>query len=176
MNRLTFDDGLLNTYEIAFPLMAKYELTGTVFVVTGILKGELQNFRHDQAPYMNLQQVKQLHKAGWEIGSHSVTHPFFHTITLEKAEWELHESKRFLESRGFNVKAFAFPYGHGYYTDEQIKIAKEYYSEVRTVNDKRGLVNGIPVDKFPSKEEGVFVIHLVKDPKQFEGWIKNIRT
>jgi len=177
---LTFDDALLNTYEVAFPIMERCGFKGVAFIPTGILTGEVKKVRVDDSPYMSLNQVKDLHSAGWEIGSHSVTHPRFDLIPEKKAIFEIEGSKNFLETSGFNPASFAFPYGHGYYLPHQVRLAYRNYRWVRSVCDGRwGLIDGIPIEDFPPKTdvEGlwkVYVIHLIRDPKAFESWICNV--
>lgn len=175
MIALTFDDALLNTYEVAFPIMNKYRVRGTLFVPT-IVFTDGKHVRSDRAPHMTMNQAKELQEAGWEIGSHSHSHPRFDKLTLAEAEWELKESKANLKGWGFKPKTFAFPYGHGFYTKLQVNLAFQYYERVRTVTNKNPqlkLTYGIPIDDYPPQNvSGIFVIHLVKDIKGFEKWIR----
>lgn len=177
---LTFDDALLNTYEVAFPIMQKHGIKGVAFIPTGVLTGVLKNFRPDKAEHMNIDQIRELHDNGWEIGSHSVTHPRFDQISRERIREELRLSRDHLSE--FKPTSFAFPFGHGYYSTEAILEAIMHYEWVRTVlDDKENLINGIPIDSFPydatKKVDGtVFVIHAVKDPEGFEAWIENLNN
>lgn len=182
MITLTFDDALLNTYEEAFPILEKYGVKAVCFVPTGLFTGEIKTVRVDNAPYMSLEQLKELYRAGWEIGSHSVTHPFFEQTSLEKAALELCNSKRFLYSNGFTPTSFAFPYGYRHYTLDQVQLALCMYSWVRTVNDLEtsipaipGFIHGIALEDYPPVETPIFhkvyVIHLVENKVKFENWI-----
>jgi len=181
LNKITFDDGLLNTYEVAYPIMSKHGVKGTLFVVTGVLKGILGDSnpfvcyaRKLNREFMSMEHVLELKDAGWEIGSHSVTHTRFDLIPNADSEWELIASKKDL----MGAESFAFPYGHGYYTKEQVDLARKHFRTVRTVCDSRfpQMVDGVPIDSFPPVErlEGnqVYVIHMVMDPVKFEEWIK----
>lgn len=172
---LNFDDALMNTYKVAFPIMEKHGLKGILFVPTIVFIKDAR-IRSDKAPHMNLEQAKELYEAGWEIGSHSYSHPRFDKLSLFKAEIELDKSKTHLEEWGFEPTSFAFPYGHGYYSEQQVKLAFKYYKSVRTVTNKNpqpNLIYGIPVDDYPPKNlSGTFVIHLVKNREKFERWIE----
>lgn len=99
---ITFDDGDVDVYENAFPIMQKYGLKGVFYLVADYI---------DQPNYISADQVKEMAAAGWEIGSHSLTH-----IDLvqypERARAEVVESKQKLEAMiGVPVKTFAYPFG-----------------------------------------------------------------
>ncbi len=64
---LTFDDGYLDNYLYAFPLLRQYQFKGTFFVVVAYL--------NEGTPgYMSWEQARLLQDSGMEVGSHSHTH------------------------------------------------------------------------------------------------------
>lgn len=65
---LTFDDGYIDAYTNAFPLLRQYGMTGTFFVVT-----EWLDLR--QPGYLTWDQAREMAAAGMAIQSHSRTHP-----------------------------------------------------------------------------------------------------
>ncbi len=100
---ITFDDGHLNNYTTAFPIMQKYGFTGVVYII-----GEYMG----TPEYMNADQIKEMAKAGWEVGSHSMTHPDLTTINRQQQQFEIIESRKFLETElGVPVLTFAYPFG-----------------------------------------------------------------
>src|SRR5262245_4406196 len=62
---ITFDDGSASDYEVAAPLLAQRGFGATFYVVPGRLGREGS---------MTEAQVAELSRAGFEIGSHSMTH------------------------------------------------------------------------------------------------------
>lgn len=179
---LTFDDALLNTYEVAFPILEKYGVKATLFVPTCIINTNIR-VRSDKAPHMSLDQMSELSDAGWEVGSHSHSHPRFDLISYDAAVRELYISKTLLEAQGFDVQSFAFPYGHGYYLQDQVYLALEFYNNVRTLHDQasastyEGMITGVNLDSYPpsrEKKADVYVLHLVRDPEGFEKWISTL--
>ncbi len=92
----------------AFPILQRYGVPATAFIVTG---------RIGQPGYMTLEQITELAKNKWEIGSHSVTHqPLVEALlgagpSLSKIRAELEDSKTFLERVGFAVSGFLSPFG-----------------------------------------------------------------
>lgn len=99
---ITFDDGDVDVYENAFPIMKKYGFTGVFYLVSNYL---------GQPNYINVDQVKEMAAAGWEIGSHSMNHLEL-PLYPEHQRAEVVESKQQLESLiGVPVKTFAYPFG-----------------------------------------------------------------
>ena len=62
---LTFDDGHVSNHDVALPILVEHWLKATFFIVAGrIGKGETMGWK----------QLRTLHAAGMEIGSHTMTH------------------------------------------------------------------------------------------------------
>ena len=100
---ITFDDGHLNNYTTAFPIMQKYGFTGVVYII-----GEYMG----TPGYMNADQVKEMAEDGWEVGSHSMRHPDLTLLDREQQIYEIIESRRFLETElDVPVLTFAYPFG-----------------------------------------------------------------
>lgn len=193
MITITFDDGLLNTYEVVFPIMEKYSFRGVVFIPTGLLTGAIKTVRLDNEPYMTLEQIKELAHAGWEVGSHSVTHRNFKELTPEQVARELGESQRFLRGEGFHVSSFAYPYGHKQYLSTHTVLAMDYYKWCRTVVNpwkmnrlrpypsERAELLGMAMEPPYEFRNGlqswwlIFVFHVVNDTTEFERWLKLLK-
>ena len=107
---LTFDDGSDTVYTAAQPIMQRYGFTGTSYVVYYTI-----GLTH----YMNVDQIRALHAAGWEIGSHSLSHKDL-TIPPYRQEDEVVQSRRMLETRlGLPILSFAYPFGA--YDEDSVK-------------------------------------------------------
>jgi len=99
---LTFDDGNENTYSTVFPILQKYGFKGTSYIVYNYVGAK--NF-------MNRDQIRELYAAGWEIGSHSISHVDL-TKRLDRQEDEIIESRRKLQILlDVPISTFAYPYG-----------------------------------------------------------------
>jgi len=112
---LTFDDSYESIYTHAYPLMQEFEYTGTIFIVTGYvdrmndwdvnLGG--RRFRH-----MSWEQIRKMHRAGFEIGSHTVHHPDLTKTDPNWLKFELSRSKAEISDQlGEGVTCVAFPFG-----------------------------------------------------------------
>ena len=100
---ITFDDGHLNNYTTAFPIMEKYGFKGILYVVGNYIGTE---------DYMNADQIREMAAAGWEVGSHSMSHADLSTLDPQRQRYEVVESREFLEETlGLPVRTIAYPFG-----------------------------------------------------------------
>ncbi|MEI8174994.1 MAG: polysaccharide deacetylase family protein [bacterium] len=101
---LTFDDGWKTQYKYAVPILEKYGFTATFFIVSDYAS-------LNYGAFMNIDELKVLIANGFDIGSHTKTHPVLSRISSEKAVIELTESKKTLEDAlGIKITTLAYPY------------------------------------------------------------------
>jgi len=106
---LTFDDGYRDFYTAAFPVLSKYGLTATVFVIPG-LTGE-QRIDRDGKEFMTWGEIREVQSYGMQIGSHTMTHPQLHSMQPTQIKKELKQSKDLIEDKlGVAIQSFAYPF------------------------------------------------------------------
>lgn len=113
---ITFDDGFADTLRVAAPILAARGLAATAYVTTGALAGPRRCPGHRLGPAAMLAETElhDLEQLGFEIGSHSVTHPPLDVIARPAAVAEIRSSKAVLEDLlSHPVRTFAYP--HGFY-------------------------------------------------------------
>jgi peptidoglycan/xylan/chitin deacetylase (PgdA/CDA1 family) len=100
---LTFDDGYEDAYTEAFPLLRKYGMVGTFYVITDFV---------GRPGYLTWDEIAEMDAAGMTIGAHSLTHPDFTVIGPAELRRQLVEPKRALEEHlGHPVTHLAYPSG-----------------------------------------------------------------
>jgi peptidoglycan/xylan/chitin deacetylase (PgdA/CDA1 family) len=105
---LTFDDGFLDFYTNATPILREFRFQATMFLPTGLIGGA-NGFKNRDC--MNWKQVEELHELGCEFGSHTINHPELVRLSWDEIATELGGAKTEIENRlGAPVKAFAYPY------------------------------------------------------------------
>lgn len=110
---LTFDDGYVDNYIYVLPLLKKYNMKGTVFVVAGGV-GKYCSWlqQHDCNQLMNWEQLNEWLEAGMEIGGHTVSHPMLSRLSELEIKYELETSKELLETQlKTKIDFFCYPYG-----------------------------------------------------------------
>lgn len=120
---VTFDDAYLSVYERGFPVLERLGVPATVFAPSdkidpsepmswpGIddwLEGEWRS----ELRSASWDQLRELAEAGWEVGSHTRTHPHLTEIEDEELAEELEGSRRECSERiGTECVTIAYPYG-----------------------------------------------------------------
>lgn len=114
---ITFDDGYLDNYTNAYPIMKKYGFTATIFLVTNLID-------HDER-FMTWEQVKTMQQDGFVFGSHTVSHIPLNKLPREQAMAELIDSRKEIEYRlGTKPRYFAYPTGaYNSQVEEMVKQA-----------------------------------------------------
>lgn len=101
---ITFDDGYKDNYTNAYPIMKKYGMKGTIFVVTGFL-GVYDN-------YLTWEQAKELLDAGFNIESHTYSHKSMTEASDEDISNELVKSRKTIKDKlGIDSDFMAYPTG-----------------------------------------------------------------
>jgi peptidoglycan/xylan/chitin deacetylase (PgdA/CDA1 family) len=99
---ISFDDGDISVYTDAFPVMREFGFVGVIYLVANRLNVD---------GYMRPEQIQALAQAGWEVGSHSMTHANL-TASDTLTAMEIIDSRALLEaSLGLPVATFAYPFG-----------------------------------------------------------------
>jgi peptidoglycan/xylan/chitin deacetylase (PgdA/CDA1 family) len=113
---ITFDDGYRDNYENAAPVLEALSLPATFFLVTQWMGTDVVPWWDRVAgvryPWMTWEQVRSLHKRGFDIGAHTQTHADLGLISEEHASDEILGARRELEKQlAAPVELFAYPYG-----------------------------------------------------------------
>ncbi|MCE5221167.1 MAG: polysaccharide deacetylase family protein [Clostridium sp.] len=112
---ITFDDGYMNNYYNAFPILKDFNMVATIFCITSNLDGTY---------YLSKDAINQMSNYGIDIQSHTVNHLHLDKLTYGEQLTELKKSKQTLESiMGKKVDSIAYPFGD--FNDDSIKAAKE---------------------------------------------------
>jgi peptidoglycan/xylan/chitin deacetylase (PgdA/CDA1 family) len=110
---ITFDDGYLDTYSNAFPVLQRYGLTATVFIVSGCVGATSDSWGPPTpVPLLTWSQIDEMSRHGISFQSHTRTHPDLTRCGDAVALSELAGSRAEIEDHvGRAVDALAYPFG-----------------------------------------------------------------
>lgn len=131
---LTFDDGHKSLYEIAFPLLKKYNFSATAFIVPSFM---------DKPNWITWRQAEEMHRSGIiDLQSHTLEHKRIPDMQEKEIFYDLSQSKKILEDRlNKPIEHLAYPYGRGSNISQKISKDTGYLANFW------GPVCGIPYNK-----------------------------
>jgi len=106
MISFAFDDGWKNHISVAVPILNKYNIKGTFYVMSRPPKSMMK----EREGRLSFEDCKTIEREGHEIGSHSRSHKNL-VLWFWKAKKEIFVSKKEFESNGITMHTFAYPYG-----------------------------------------------------------------
>lgn len=118
---ITFDDGELNNFTEALPVLQECGFTAYFFIIVS---------RVGKKGYMGWPELKQLQQAGMTVGSHGLSHEILTNLLDSQLEQELTASKRTLEvNLNTSIETFSVP--RGFCNDKVIDMA--YQAGYKTI-------------------------------------------
>lgn len=131
---ITFDDGDLSMYMIAYPLLKAAGIKATFFIVPSLV---------GQTCYMTWAQIREMAACVgpdgeklFEFGSHTMSHVSLAGLSRDRIYQELDESKKAIKANaGIDVESLSLPFGEGPDHPEIRQIAAALgYKAIRTSN------------------------------------------
>ena len=102
---LTFDDGYVDAYEHAMPLLLRYGFRGAFFVITSMADAA-------HPAYLSWEQIVEMHAAGMDMQAHCYSHVDLRGRDVDYLVWQVLGSKEAIEERtGTPVRFFCYPSG-----------------------------------------------------------------
>lgn len=120
---VTFDDGYRSVLERGLPVLERFGMPGTVFVATDFvgtgapmrwpgIESWSEGPHADELVPMGWEELRALAAAGWEVGSHTCSHPRLTQLSDEQLRDELLGSREACErALGVPCRTLAYPYG-----------------------------------------------------------------
>lgn len=111
----TFDDGYEDFYTDVFPLLKKYQIKATIYVVYDFI---------GRKGFLNEKEIKEIIDSKLvEIGSHTLDHLYLKKLSKSVVTKQVIDSKKMLDDR-FNIKIETFAYPYGAFSQDTIDLVK----------------------------------------------------
>ena len=147
---VTFDDGYLNNYTEAYPILEKLEMKGTINYITSKLGSE---------HYFNLEQMKEMAKSNFiNIESHTVSHLDLNTLEDSHIDSELKDSRDWFDQE-LDQTTTLLCYPAGRY-DERVIASAEKNGYKMAVTTEPG---------YAKKSDGLFTLKRVRISPGYDG-------
>jgi len=112
---ITFDDGCETDLIAAAPVLREFGFNATFFLTSGFL---------GTPGYLTAEQVRELDAQGFQIGCHSMTHPYLSDLTEPELKREIVDAKLQIEQiLGHPIEHFSCPGGR--YSQRTLQIARQ---------------------------------------------------
>lgn len=161
MITLTFDDGWRSIHDNALPLMQKYHVVSTQYLVSGFLGGIKE--------YMTPGQVYDFTRAGHEVGSHTFDHPDLTKLSDKDANLQLRVSRDGLTKCYPNISSFAAPFGAT--NVRTLAAEKAIYQTARSTE-----VGFNSPDTYSPTQLKVQNVRADTTPQQMRAWVDTARA
>jgi peptidoglycan/xylan/chitin deacetylase (PgdA/CDA1 family) len=129
-----FDDGDDTDYLVGRELFLKQGAVACSAITTDFI---------NTVDHLNAAQIKALQNSGWEIMSHTASHPNLTSRDPDEIKKELSQSKASLESLGVTVNNLVYPYNKN--SEIVRKIAARHYRAARGGTNS---FNASPIDPY----------------------------
>jgi peptidoglycan/xylan/chitin deacetylase (PgdA/CDA1 family) len=124
---VTFDDGWASQHENALPVLDKYGIPATMYIISSAI--------NDQPEYMTQKQIQDFADRGHEIASHTVTHPHLRELSPGQLNAELTESQATLRLLFGPSAATSFASPYAEYNDATLAAIRQVYANHRAYDD-----------------------------------------
>ena len=144
---LTFDDGYKDFFDVAMPILDKFNFKATIFIVSKLI-GDISHWRTKrmQPSLLDWDEIHTIINMGHEIGSHGLYHRDFLRLSKEGLRQEIIGSKGLIEEK-IKIPVVSFSYPWNRYNDRILETVKKANYEYACINSRK-CKNDFKVNRF----------------------------
>ena len=125
---IVFDDGWLNQYTNALPILQQYNYTASFSIISSYVEGQYPS-------YMSWRNIAELQADNFSIVSHSLSHEHLNELDNYTLFNEIVGSKMLLSAHNIDTNVFVYPYGEGGENSTVRDLVSQTYSIARGTNE-----------------------------------------
>jgi peptidoglycan/xylan/chitin deacetylase (PgdA/CDA1 family) len=105
---ITFDDGYLDNFHYAYPLLVKYNVKANIFLIGD----KVCSLQDEENIYLSSVELQAMNRGLIEYGFHSFKHSDYAAMSFSEIEEDIISMQNRLKERGIKCEpCFAYPYG-----------------------------------------------------------------
>jgi len=137
---VTFDDGYMSNYTLIYPILKKYNIPATIFVVEDLV---------GTGNYFDWDSAKEMQESGLvTIASHGHSHVDMTKMDIQEFKEKTTNTLKVLEEKLGKQEHIIYAYPYGFYNEETNAVLKELGVEMcmttnKGANKKKDLKKGI---------------------------------
>src|SRR5699024_2971756 len=143
------DDGMAGIYTKLYPILKEYNIKMTAAIITGRGHGfPINGLPAHDPKYISYEQMKEMEEDGViEFVSHTHSHRYFDSLSLEEVDEECRTSQEIIKKLGWNYHDLVYPGGRR--DKDIIDVVRQYYDSATIVGGSQTFINPLDMYQVP---------------------------
>jgi hypothetical protein len=148
---LTFDDGYKNNYTYLYPLLKKYSLKASIFLVAGFIEssGDSGQCKNE---YLHVNDISNMSNEVVQFGLHSYDHKSYNDLTISQIEEDIRSCRVRLKSLHIPYQP-CLAYTYGAFPRKDTKKRSQMFRTMQANGIQCAFRIGNRVNKIPVKDK-----------------------
>ena len=148
---LTFDDGYKNNFTYLYPLLQKYGLKASIFLVTGFIESPADRLTAKNE-FLHVDDISNMSNEVIQFGLHSYDHKSYNDLTISEIEEDIRNCRKRLNTLNIPYQP-CLAYTYGAFPKKDTKKRNQMYRTMQANGIRCAFRIGNRVNKIPIKDK-----------------------